>query len=636
MTGLQLYSERRPPVGGLPGSGVLNLLGRPSATPLETMVRESLQNSWDARLKSNADHIRFGLRLDTLEGDRLGALRSLVLSDIPAGLPELNAHLANDSLRVLIVSDRETTGLIGSTHADQIGRSPFCDFVYNWGNTQSEAGRGGTYGFGTSSFFLATQCRTIVVRSRCLGSGGATETRLIALALGSKTEQGGKVLTGRHWWGHLPGVDDDGATVVEPLVGAEAESIAVALGFEPLVGNDSGTDVMIIAPDLDVEVAPDDPALKGLERFGDDAPALAVMREAVLVHFWPKLMETQGARDIDFVLSVGEEVITRLDPENHPWIAGFVLAMRAFDANDPAYDAAMGIRRGEVRSGRPIVDIGRWVVRTSAASHAAFSDAAVGIKGVPHHIAVMRGPRNVVKYVQGPPHATDGLEYAGVFVASADAENALTQAETPTHDDWVAKGQEFRTKVIVNTVFKQLDAAMREIAEPPRRQAEVEDAAVSVAAFSTSLATSRMLAGLGAAFVNRQPLGPGGTRTKSDRIKVREAEPTLSMENGRRTLNVPFTITEVPDAVTRVALELRSGIVLDDGKAVADDRLGIPDWTFPDGTTVNGEHVVDFAADLHGGDWLVSIGVPDDAIVAAAVHAAPAAVAPAAGAGDDA
>ena len=47
---LSLQSEEYPPTGGMGARGVKKSLGKPKLHPLELMVREAAQNSWDARL----------------------------------------------------------------------------------------------------------------------------------------------------------------------------------------------------------------------------------------------------------------------------------------------------------------------------------------------------------------------------------------------------------------------------------------------------------------------------------------------------------------------------------------------------------------------------------------------------------
>ena len=46
---MKWLSQRNDPMGGMSSRGYLNILGRPSLDPLIVMIRESVQNSWDAK-----------------------------------------------------------------------------------------------------------------------------------------------------------------------------------------------------------------------------------------------------------------------------------------------------------------------------------------------------------------------------------------------------------------------------------------------------------------------------------------------------------------------------------------------------------------------------------------------------------
>ena len=53
---MKWLSQKNDPMGGMSSRGYLNSLGRPSLDPLIVMIRESVQNSWDAK-KSKSDFI---------------------------------------------------------------------------------------------------------------------------------------------------------------------------------------------------------------------------------------------------------------------------------------------------------------------------------------------------------------------------------------------------------------------------------------------------------------------------------------------------------------------------------------------------------------------------------------------------
>src|SRR5439155_23069580 len=114
--GLRWWSEPFRPTGGVAAHGVINALGRPELDFLELFVRETVQNSWDAR---NADGpISFTLKGWQLRGRPLSTLREAVFAERPAEGLTLNETLSQDPLPVLAVSDRGTAGLGGPTRAD--------------------------------------------------------------------------------------------------------------------------------------------------------------------------------------------------------------------------------------------------------------------------------------------------------------------------------------------------------------------------------------------------------------------------------------------------------------------------------------------------------------------------------------
>ena len=80
MRRLDVHSETFAGSGGIAGEGALNLLGRPPIDPLTVMLREAVQNSWDARL---GDSISFAIDVMRLRGERLQVLKGDVFGVMP-------------------------------------------------------------------------------------------------------------------------------------------------------------------------------------------------------------------------------------------------------------------------------------------------------------------------------------------------------------------------------------------------------------------------------------------------------------------------------------------------------------------------------------------------------------------------
>jgi hypothetical protein len=98
--------------GDIDGIGARRLLGTPNNDPAWVLVRETGQNSWDAR--GTAPVIDFTLNLRRLASPVVRALRQRVLTgEAPGtGLPDL---LDRDEIWALEVSDHGTVGLTGSS-----------------------------------------------------------------------------------------------------------------------------------------------------------------------------------------------------------------------------------------------------------------------------------------------------------------------------------------------------------------------------------------------------------------------------------------------------------------------------------------------------------------------------------------
>ena len=66
MTLVNIYSEPFRRDGNISAEGASKLLGRPSLSPLELLLRETLQNSWDASIGEKSDIPSFKIRVRNL------------------------------------------------------------------------------------------------------------------------------------------------------------------------------------------------------------------------------------------------------------------------------------------------------------------------------------------------------------------------------------------------------------------------------------------------------------------------------------------------------------------------------------------------------------------------------------------
>ncbi|PPF75633.1 hypothetical protein [Pseudoclavibacter sp. Z016] len=256
-------------------------------TRVELLIRETLQNSWDAR----RDDLRptYGVRVRESDAKLKYLLLNNVFTDLPESLEGLRRNLTAAGSHVLEIFDRGTTGLDGPIRAS-VESAPgepnnFNSFVFDIGTTKSTPGSGGTYGFGKTAAFEVSGAHAVVYWSVCIGADGDPEHRLIASVLHDPYAEGGARYTGAHWWG-----DPDDADVI-PLTGSRADELGQALFQTPFDAGELGTSILIIDPVITVDSGQTDEASRRVAvRNSDLADRLtAQIERAVGIHAWPKV-----------------------------------------------------------------------------------------------------------------------------------------------------------------------------------------------------------------------------------------------------------------------------------------------------------------------------------------------------------
>ncbi|GAB5496044.1 MAG: hypothetical protein Phyf2KO_11240 [Phycisphaerales bacterium] len=449
---LELFSEPYSPLGNISGEGLSRVLGTPALDPLSVVVRESVQNSWDAALDDRRATFRMHLR--TLESRTLEVMRTAVFTDLPAGsahYEKLSEYLERgEGLRVLEIADFGTSGLGGPSRADVVTTrneaTDFADFIRNIGSARDTAMGGGTYGYGKSSLYRASACATILVHSRAMCAGHPVE-RFIGCQLSPQyTVDSGPAAghyTGRHWWGRLA---DDG--VVDPLEGHEAARLASGLGMPARDRGRSGTTIWIIAPDIEAESAPE---------------IMARLEQSLLFNFWPKMVapgpESNG---MDFeLMHDGVEYPVR-SPESVPPLHLYVEAYRAMKQSVGATASSHpeecdDVHRIECQRPKQLLGlIGLKRGLRKERIGECTDGIAKPIRERSHHIALMRPAELIVRYLPGPALDTDTMEYAGVFIADPEVESAYARSEPPAHDDWIPDGLEKGEATLVRVGLRRI------------------------------------------------------------------------------------------------------------------------------------------------------------------------------------
>lgn len=452
---LQLYSEPYGSTGNI-GENFRRLLGAPSIDPLQTLIRESVQNIADAAKLGRGPEIL--IRIRTLTAEQRETLRSRVFTSLPeepSSRDQIRSTVDLDPLIVLEICDFGTVGLGGPTRADRVPvgtkQTDFIDFLRNIGSPRDTEHGGGTYGFGKVALYRASACSTVIVDTLPCETGPEGR-RLIGCHVGHSFEipEDGMLrrFTGRHWWGALDPADG----VADPLTGAAADDLASALGFPDRRRCGTGTSIMIV----------------GFQSDDNDLRVTANrIVESLLWNFWPRMMnDVPDARRFLCRVMLESEEVEVPPPERFAPFDLMCKAMRAArtgEGND--------IRR--IESQRPAKFLGTLAIEKGLRSpRRHLVPSASLVPDQLRHIALMRPVELVVKYVEGQPLQDERLEWAGVFLTSEEneVERAFANAEPPAHDDWVPdnlpKGNEKR---YVNIALRRLREAAAEIGLQPTR-----------------------------------------------------------------------------------------------------------------------------------------------------------------------
>ncbi|MEW2254805.1 hypothetical protein [Streptomyces sp. NPDC047869] len=442
MTEPQWFSQPYPPEGASAAEGIRNQLGRPELDLLTILVRESAQNSWDARLAPAEVPVDYRIDMWTVGPAHTGAWRELLLAGAPGtdDFP-LRDTLRRGPIRVLAVSDRGTRGLGGPTRADDaIGPDrDFVSFIRNIGEPRDTALGGGTYGFGKGIFYLLSKPGTVLVHSRCRTAQGTYETRLIGCTLWksyvAREDQGQRRYTGRHWWG------DTSGSVVEPLVGPKAETVAQRLGLKPFGSQETGTTVVVVDPNLDDLEAPQ---------------AADYLGHTIAWHLWPKMISTSG-RPPAMHFSVTCDGVQHAVPDPR--------VIRPLNMFVAAYEQMEGPNGSRLECLKPRRFLGRLglVKRIMPPFDPSRASRILNIEDLVHHVCLMRPAELVVTYHAGPKPPSVNQGYAGVFRADEEMDDVYAKAEPPTHDAWNAHSLDRPESTFVQTTYRRINEALNDL-----------------------------------------------------------------------------------------------------------------------------------------------------------------------------
>jgi hypothetical protein len=586
------WSQPFPPTGAIASEGIRNQLGRPPVDPLTVFVRETAQNSWDARVPGGPTTYR--LELTTVAPTHRPTWERL-LTPPPRSQQHLGIGRAvrTPNLRLLSVVDRGTSGLGGPTRADALsehGRRDWVSFVLNVGERRDTERGGGTYGYGKAVLYRLSRVGTILVYTRTVEPDTGPTTRLIGIALGSSFETRGRVdevprpYTGRHWWGD---VQDDH---VEPLVDGEADAVARSLGIRPFLDDETGTTLVVVDPDLD-DIQDTDG--------GPDAAARH-LADTIAWQVWPILLPERGDDRM-----IGEVVA---DGRTHP--VPDPAGTYPLDLFVAAYRRQRSGKGTVLECGRPRRRLGRFaleqtIVLPMPEGTGSLAAAYAGVPGDPHHVCLMRSPELVVRYHEGTPPGLVGKVYAGVFRADDDLDEIFAAAEPPTHDNWVHEQLTGDARTFVRTTFRRITEQLTKF-----RPIAVTTREAGAGGFALGAASNFLGGIVAAAFARSTDDGPDGGAggrapgqrgggddegegagggkgggTTSQRVRVTALAAARAEERDGRVVVVQrFTVTGSGPVRLEARIAVGIGGGREDDAPAGAAQPAVESWTSSDGT----------------------------------------------------
>lgn len=424
LTPLDRESEPYSRYGNISADGIQRLLGAPNLDALQILIRETVQNSWDAG-KDSPGPVRYRIRFRELAAPEHKALKETVFHNLPQYTENpdrpIKKTLEQKRLTVIEICDFGTTGLAGPTHPDEVPTdtesAEFVDFLRNIGSPRDTVFGGGTYGYGKSCLYAISQCQTIVVDSATT-SGGRYTRRFMACRVASRYdinhgEEKGRY-TGRHWWGR-----HTADSHLDPVTGHEAEGFSNSVGMFPRDSSTLGTSIMILAPALE----------------SDDLEAAARSAVRILLWYcWPKIVAKDGAKHppMEFSVEVNGKDIPVPRPSECPPLNLFKNSLQKVRKQS---DEAIPVRSRRPKKHLGYLHISRELKMDRLPGFSADDGLFPEYSS---HVAVMRPAELVVKYLTGDRLASENAEWGGVFVCSdeKEVEQAFASAEPPAHDDW--------------------------------------------------------------------------------------------------------------------------------------------------------------------------------------------------------
>lgn len=230
------------------GKAVLRSLQNENLPITDVIIREAFQNSLDAAME-DTNYVEIQANVKEFDTRDISHYFEGITS-------ELDKKFSTSEL-ALSIRDSGTTGLSGIVEgtAEEKKKSKFYKLVYGLSMNQDEAGAGGSWGLGKTSYFRVG-CGLVIYYSRSLEANGEFVERIAASLieneeesslLGNYSKKNAAVVdyTGIAWWGEKKTVEDVYSNTLPITNHRFIEEITNKFGVERYFGDETGTTIII-------------------------------------------------------------------------------------------------------------------------------------------------------------------------------------------------------------------------------------------------------------------------------------------------------------------------------------------------------------------------------------------------------
>lgn len=413
------------PTGGTGGGAYGKLFRNEGLPTADLLVREVLQNSWDAAQRhgrKDAPPFRFVFRFASLTGT--AKKRFLADTDL-ASLGKRRSELPDSRdfpeksavkqlldlkvpLRLLYLEDYGTHGMFGDPA--KITGSHFYKALYVLGASAGEKesqGRGGSFGFGKGAFIVTSQVRAAFAHTRFAPSTTDKATqRFLGFTWWGEHEVGNAPFEGRAMFGDAQREARLGA---KPLTDLDAQAFSERLGMPSRSSDDRmlGSTVLLLNP----QVTPEE------------------IQEAVERYWWPALVDQ--LMQVTIETEEGEQILPR--PQRNarlrPFLQAYGIATGTKTSRNAKEEVLASSRWRADAEGRKY---GRLALVLDREAGTTPVGETSGTETISPTVALIRDPRMVIEYKS----FSSRLPIRGVYIADPGINAALRSVEPPAHNTW--------------------------------------------------------------------------------------------------------------------------------------------------------------------------------------------------------